>query len=232
MWCGKYNGYNSTYEDSHQDNRKNQTIRHFYLHSLYPIEYLYFFFQRRSVIVLPSSFTMNASDILQKKQNTTLYKAYYQPTVFQSTILTTIRPVSSIILAVSNGVPVRNTSYASCTQTVYQTVCEPTFMTYQTRHALQDGTADCTGRTPKETKWTANQSTILYSYSTIYSSLVNPSTLAPSTIRISSTIVQTAPMPLICPLIKLRQGTSFASQCPSCSHVLGSPGACCPSCAE
>ena len=174
---------------------------------------------------------MNASDILQRKQNTTLYKAYYHPTVFQSSIISTIKPISSIIRTVSSGVPLTSTSYTSCIQTVYDQVCEPTFLTYQTRDAMGQGTVICTGRGgPKETKWIANQPTLLYAYSTIYSSLVNPSTLAPSTIRVTSTSVLTGPSPLICPLTSLRQGTSFATQCPSCSHVLGSPGACCNQC--
>lgn len=174
---------------------------------------------------------MNASDVIQRKQNTTLYKAYYQPNVFQSSVISTIRPISSIIRMVSSGVPLTSSSYASCTQTVYQHVCEPTFVTYQTRNAIGQGTATCTGRTPKETRWIANQSTLVYSYSTVYSSLVNPSTLAPSTILIRSTAVLTGPSPLICPLVQVQQGTSFAAQCPSCSHVLGSPGACCEQCA-
>lgn len=173
---------------------------------------------------------MNASDVIQRKQNTSLYKAYYQPTVFQSSVISTVRPISSIIRTISSGIPLTSTSYTSCTQTIYQNVCEPTFMTYQTRNAIGSGTALCTGRVPKETTWVANQSTFIYSYSTIYSSLVNPSTLAASTIRITSTIVQTAPTPLVCPLTLLQQGTSFASQCPSCTHVLGSPGACCEQC--
>ncbi len=195
--------------------------------SLYhPQEYLYFFFKRRSI-----PYNMNASDIIQRKQNTTLYKAYYQPTVFQSSVISTIRPISSIIRTISSGVPLTSSSYASCTQTVYQQVCEPTFVTYQTRNAIGAGTATCTGRTPKETRWVANQSTVVYAYSTIYSSLVNPSTLAASTIRVSSTVIQTGPTPVICPLLQLQQGTSFASQCPSCAHVLGTPGACCEQCA-
>jgi hypothetical protein len=173
---------------------------------------------------------MNASDLVKKKQNTTLYKAYYQPTVFQSTTFSTVNTVSSIIRYVSSGVPITSTSYTSCTQTVYQTLCEPTFTSYASRYAIESGAAGCTGKGPKEMKWKANQPTTIYSYSTIYSSLDTPSTLAPSSIRVFSTIVNTGPSPLICPLVQLQQGTSFASQCPSCSHVLGSPGSCCEQC--
>jgi hypothetical protein len=172
---------------------------------------------------------MNASDIVKRKQNATL-SHYYQPTVFQSTTFSTVNTVSSIIRVVSSGVPLLSTSYTSCTQTVYQAMCEPTFTSYASRYAVESGVAGCTGKVPKESKWKANQSTVIYSYNTIYSSLVNPSTLAPSTIRVFSTIVNTAPGPFICPLVQFQQGTSFSAQCPSCSHVLGSPGSCCEQC--
>lgn len=174
---------------------------------------------------------MNASDIVKAQQNKTLFKAYYQPTVFQSTTFSTLTTVSSIIRAVSSGIPLTSTSYASCTQTIYNTTCEPTFMTYASRYAIGNGASTCMGRVPKETKWKANQSTTLYSYSTVYSTLVAPSTFAPSTIRVASTVVLAAPAPRVCPLTQVQQGTSFAAQCPSCSHVMGSPGACCEQCA-
>lgn len=190
---------------------------------------MYFLIQKKNT-TLPLLLQMNASDIVKKKRDITLYKAYYQPTVFQSTTFSTVNTVSSIIRTVSSGVPILSTSYTSCTQTVYQTVCEPTFTSYASRYAVESGTAGCTGKVPKESKWKANRPTVIYSYSTIYSSLNNPSTLVPSTVRAFSTIVNTAPGPLICPLVQLQQGTSFSSQCPSCSHVLGSPGACCEQC--
>lgn len=174
---------------------------------------------------------MNASDLVKVKENKTLYRAYYQPTVFQSTTFSTLTTVSSIIRAVSSGVPLTSTSYASCNQTVYLNTCEPTFMSYASRYAIGNGASTCMGRKPKETQWKANQPTTVYSYSTIYSTLVSPSTFAPSTVRVASTVVLTAPAPLICPLNQVQQGTSFASQCPSCFHVLGSPGACCEQCA-
>lgn len=174
---------------------------------------------------------MNASDLIKAQQNKTLFKAYYQPTVFQSTTFSTVTTLSSIIRLVSSGVPITSTSYVSCTQTAYETMCEPTFMSYASRYSIGNGASTCMGRRPKETTWKANQSTTVYSYRTIYSTLVAPSTLAPSTIRVASTVVLTAPTPKICPLTQVQQGTSFASQCPSCSHVLGSPGACCEQCA-
>ena len=65
---------------------------------------------------------MNASDIVKAKQNQTLYKAYYQPTVYQSTIYSTINQVSSVS---------RADSYTSCINTAYTYVCNPTFISYE-----------------------------------------------------------------------------------------------------
>lgn len=192
---------------------------------LYPTGYLYFLFKRRD-----TDFIMNASDIVKKKQNTTLYKAYYRPTVFQSTTISTLNTVSSFINFVSSGVPITSTSYTSCTKTYYTYLCEPPFMTYEARQAVHSGWAGCSGRDKGELQWKATQPTPIYSFSTVYSSLVTPSTLAPSTIRVTSTVIMTAPSPTICSLHTQPQGTSFAAQCPSCSHVLGAPGSCCDQC--
>lgn len=173
---------------------------------------------------------MNASDIVKQKQNKVLYKAYYRPTVFQSTVFSTINTVSSIINYVSSGVPLLSSSYTSCLTTVYQYMHEPTFLSYETRHAISNGTNSCTGKKGSEMKWKKTNQNTIYAYSTLYSSLVTASTLAPSSIRVSSTIVQGGPLPFICPITQLQQGTSFAMSCPSCSHVLGAPGSCCEQC--
>lgn len=186
--------------------------------------------KKKHHILIPSHVIMNASDIVTKKQNITLYKAYYQPTVFKSTTISTINTVCSIVNYVSSGVPFTSTSYTSCTKTSYDYVCEPTFMTYASRHAIHSGWKNCTGRDKGELQWKATQQTPVYAFSTVYSSLVTPSTLAPSTIRVVSTTVLTAPSPTICSLHTQPQGTSFAAQCPSCSHVLGAPGSCCDQC--
>ena len=173
---------------------------------------------------------MNASDIVKQKQNKVLYKAYYRPTVFQSTIFSTINTVSSIINYVSSGVPLTSTSYTSCLNTIYNYMCEPTFQSYETRHSVGSGVKSCTGKKGSELQWKKTNQITIYSYSTLYSSLITASTIAPSTIRISSTSVQSAPLPLICPITQIQQGTSFAMSCPSCSHVIGSPGSCCDQC--
>ena len=175
---------------------------------------------------------MNASDIVKQKQNKVLYKAYYNPTVFESTVFSTINTVSSIVNYVSSGVPLLSTSYTSCINTVYNYMCEPTFQSYESRYAVGSGANACTGKNASELKWKKTSQIPIYAYSTVYSSLVTPSTLAPSTIRVSSTLVQGGPMPLICAITQVQQGTSFAMSCPSCSHVLGSPGACCDQCSS
>jgi hypothetical protein len=155
---------------------------------------------------------MNASDIVTRKQQTTLYKAYYQPTVFQSTSFSTLQTISSIIRMVSSGIPLTSTSYASTIYTVPLQTCEPTFMTYQTRHDIHQASCPpsrpCALFHPDYTP-KATVSTTLYSYSTIYSTLVAPSTLYPSTIRIQSTTVLAAPPPHPCPpSIQYQQGPS------------------------
>jgi hypothetical protein len=72
---------------------------------------------------------MNASDIVTKKNNQTLYQAYYHPT--SSTINSTIYTVSSI----SGG----TTSYGSTMQTILNYTCPPTFYTYADRSASKNG---------------------------------------------------------------------------------------------
>lgn len=174
---------------------------------------------------------MNASDIVKRKQNIALYKAYYHPTVFQSTTFSTLNTVCSIINYVSSGVPLLSSSYTSCIKTSYDYLCEPTFMTYESRHAIHSGWKNCTGRDKNELQWKPTQRKEIYAFSTLYSSLVTASTIAPSSIRVASTVIMTTPTPMIYSLNSQLQGTSFSSQCPSCNHVLGAPGACCDQCA-
>lgn len=172
---------------------------------------------------------MNASDIVKAKQSQTLYKAYYHPTVFQSSVFSTLTPISSFINYVSSGIPVTSTSYASCTTTVYDYQCQPRFLTYASRYKVNDGAYSCAGKVTSKLRWKNTQSTTMYSYNTIYSTLNNPSTFVPSTFRVTSSLVMTAPAPLIYPLITLQQGTSFTT-CPSCLNPLGGQGACCEQC--
>ena len=59
---------------------------------------------------------MNASDIIKAKQNQTLYKSYYQPTVFQSTIYSTLTIGSSILN--KTGPSISSINYYSCNNIV------------------------------------------------------------------------------------------------------------------
>jgi hypothetical protein len=175
---------------------------------------------------------MNASDIVKAKQSQVLYKAYHRPTVFESTTFSTITPISSFINFVSSGVPLLSTSYASCLTTAYPYVCEPTFVSYESRNQVQSGAYSCAGKVPSRLQWKAIHPTTIYSYSTIYSSLTNPSTIMASTVRVTSTTMLTGTGPIICPLIQFQQGTNFAHTCPTCSNGWGGNGgrACCEQC--
>lgn len=143
---------------------------------------------------------MNASDIVKNKQNQALYKAYYQPTVFQSTTFSTIRPISSFTTG--------SATYASTVNTVYNYTCQPTFVTYEMRDQVKNGKGVCDGFASTDLKWSNVTSTTVYAYKTLYSTLSTPSSIA-----VTSTVVQGSKGPVICSLIDFHQGTSFANQC-------------------
>lgn len=149
---------------------------------------------------------MNASDIVKTKQNNTLHCAYYNPTVLQSTTYSTVNVLSSIINYVSSGVVFASTSYASSSQTVNTTVCNPTFMSYEMQQNVLSG-----NNPVSELQWKSNASTLTYGYSSIYSSFNTPANILPSSIRVSSTLVATGPGPVICPLVDFYQGTNFVN---------------------
>jgi hypothetical protein len=172
---------------------------------------------------------MNASDIVKAKQNQTLYKAYNNPTVFQSSTYSTLTSVSSFVNVISSGIPLMSTSYTSCINTVYTYVCNPTFISYELAKSVKDGVYECGGKIPSELQWKNTNSTIIYSYSTLSTS---PTSTLISTFRITSTTVLTGPSPVICPLIEMNQGTNFDSRCNVCNNILGDPNACCHNCAS
>ncbi len=173
---------------------------------------------------------MNASDIIKAKQNQTLYKAYYNPTVFQSSIFSTINTVSSIINYVSDSIIFTSSSYTSCINTVYTYQCNPTFVSYEMANNINNGKYICGGKVPSELQWKNTNSTVIYAYSTILSSFSTPSTIIPSTIRVSSTIISTGPSPIICPLIDFYQGTNFSNSCDVCNNFFADSGSCCHNC--
>jgi hypothetical protein len=128
---------------------------------------------------------MNASDIVNHKQQIARSCAYDRPTVFSSTIVSTILPISSIAGGAS--------SYASTLHTCYSYACQPTYSSYELRSDVQQGLVDRGITLSSMTEWTPTTPTLQYAYSTIYSSL---STV--SSIYVTSTLVQTGPSPLIC----------------------------------
>lgn len=143
---------------------------------------------------------MNASDIVKSKQNKTLHCAYYKPTVFQSTTYSTLNVVSSIINYVSSGYVFSSTSYTSSMHTVNNTVCNPTFMSYEMQQQV------LSGKPVSQLQWKLNTSTLAYAYSTTYSSFNNPANILPSTIRVTSTLVASGPGPVVCPVVTFHQG--------------------------
>jgi len=131
---------------------------------------------------------MNASDIVTKKQNRTLNKAYYPTTFYSSTIFSTLYPHSSI------G---SNISYASCINTVYTydpsktTIPQIPFVSYElSRDIYNEKISNMT--------WKANPIIQTESYAS------NDSTIISANGR--------AMRPLICTSLS-KQGTSFDSRC-------------------
>ena len=147
---------------------------------------------------------MNASDIVKNRQNKILYKAYYQPTVFQSTVVTTTSLISSY--TTNPNAPV----YHSDIITAYNYSCQPTFLSYELLNDVKNGKEACEGTCATQVKWSNVTSTTQYMYSTIYSTLSTP-----LQINVTSTSVQGNKGPVICPLINFYQGTNADSSYPT-----------------
>lgn len=128
---------------------------------------------------------MNASDVVKNKQNKVLYQAYYRPTVFQSTLGSTLYAISSI----SGG----STQYGSTVKTVYNSVCKPTFMTYEMQKEVEQGRVLCDPNCPPSVEqWKATNATTYKAYRPAYSTLSTVSTVA-----MTSASIYTAPFPFI-----------------------------------
>lgn len=145
---------------------------------------------------------MNASDIVKNRQNKVLYNAYYQPIVFQSTVVSTLSPISSY----TGGYA----SYESTVNTVYNYSCQPTFLSYELLNEVKNGKEVCTGTCASQLTWTNLTSTTQYMYATNYSTLSTP-----LQISVTSTSVQGSKGPVICPLINFYQGTNADSSYPT-----------------
>jgi hypothetical protein len=145
---------------------------------------------------------MNASDIVKSRQNKVLYNAYYQPTVFQSTVVSTLTPISSYTGGYS--------SYESTVITAYNYSCQPTFLSYELLNDVKNGKEACTGTCATQLTWANLTSTTQYMYATNYSTLSTP-----LSIGVTSTIVKGSTGPVVCPLINFYQGTNADSSYPT-----------------
>lgn len=145
---------------------------------------------------------MNASDIVKNRQNKVLYNAYYQPTVFQSTVVSTLFPISSYTGGYN--------SYGSTVNTVYTYSAQPTFLRYELLNEVKQGKEECTGTCVSALTWT-NLTPITKSfYTTNYSTLSTPLTTTVSTLT-----VQGSQGPSICPFVTFYQGTNADNTYPT-----------------
>jgi hypothetical protein len=150
---------------------------------------------------------MNASDIVKARQDNIMYRSYVNDTntlpsyatdpstILVSTVVSTIIPISSI----AGG----STQYASTIQTNYSYLCQPSFITYESRYNIKAGSKLCGSCQPVSMEWINNTSTTIRAYSTVYNTLSTPSTIV-----VTSTTVLRGPEPLICPNPEYYQGTS------------------------
>lgn len=159
---------------------------------------------------------MNASDIVKAKQNKALYNAYYKPTVFQSTVYSTISIYSSFT-SPTTFLPVN--SYVSCLATAYTYVDNPTFTSYESMNAIKSGAVDCGAIPSSVVSFKNTEQHLIYSYSTVYTNIAGPSAPVPGSFYITSTTVSAPPsLPMIQSFLNFHQGTSCTSQnsCPQC----------------
>lgn len=153
---------------------------------------------------------MNASDIVKAKQNKVLYNSLYNPTVYQSTVFSTLRLYSSINLGNSIA-----SSYISCINTTYNYSCNPAFTTYETRNDVKEGAVACGAVSLSNLQFTSSDG-MIYAYSTIYSTFGNVS--LPSSFIITSTIAPIASSPMICSINSYQGCAVCINQ--SCSKCL------------
>jgi hypothetical protein len=159
---------------------------------------------------------MNASDIVKAKQNKALYNAYYKPTVFQSTVYSTISIYSSVTSPITL-LPVN--SYVSCVAKAYTYVDNPTFTSYESMNAIKEGAIDCGAIPSSVVSFKNTEQRLIYSFSTIYSTIAGPIAPVPGSFYITSTTVSAPPsLPMVQSLLNYHQGTSCSAlnPCPQC----------------
>lgn len=142
---------------------------------------------------------MNASDIVKSKQNKVLYKAFYDPYIYASSIFSTITIVSSIVGNDNSSI---SSSYTSSISTCYTYTCNPTFISYEMAKNIENGKYACGAKSISNTQWKNTNNTVVYAYNAIYAQ--NPIAIdVINTIDTESTIIKTAPGPTICPTISV-----------------------------
>ena len=151
---------------------------------------------------------MNASDIVKNRQNKVLYGAYYQPKVFQSTVVSTLIPISSYTGGFN--------SFSTNINTVYTYSSQPTFLSYELLNEVKQGKDVCAGTCASQLTWTNLTSTTQYLYATNYSTLSTP-----LSVSVTSTFVQGSTGPVICPLVSFYQGTNFDNSDPTYNGSTG-----------
>lgn len=139
---------------------------------------------------------MNASDIVKNRQNKVLFNAYYQPTIYQSTVISTVSLISSYVGGFN--------SYRSTTNTVYDYATQSTFLNYELMNEVKRGNVACTGTCTSELTWENLTHTTLKMYSTNYATLSTP-----LNINVTSTMALRNSGPIVCPMVEFYQGTNF-----------------------
>lgn len=115
---------------------------------------------------------MNASDIIKAKQNRTLYKAYYRPTIFNSTSFSTVYVGSTISQVSDSQFVISTANYTSCNTNVNTYVCNPTFISYQFANDIKNGSYECGLKKYSELQWKNTHKRVVYFNSTIYSTSI------------------------------------------------------------
>ena len=161
---------------------------------------------------------MNASDIVKAKQNKTLYSAYYQPTVYSSTLYSTLAIYSSIGSTITDSEVVINTSYISCINTVYNYVDNPSFISYESLNQIKAGALECGAKSRSEFQLDRIPYVPLYTYKTVYSTFTIQNLILPSSVTIASSLISATPGPFIESFIHTKQGQSNCNGCNQCHN--------------
>jgi hypothetical protein len=139
---------------------------------------------------------MNASDIVKKKQNQLLYNTYYKPTVYQSTVFSTVTILSSILTGTSPLPPYVSTdiSYSSTLTTYNNYKVGPIYKSYEMIANINSINQE---KYNSELQWKNTTSSLQYAYSTINSSFGANAIIIPSTVRVTSSFMLSNTGPVI-----------------------------------